>query len=113
MTQKRRGPAKAQATMVEINTSQANKEQIPADAWWAFIFPSQEAAPAPVPVGRYGYWSKEPIIEETAHGWIVNPVGGVHLKGEPMAVVSSKNAISVYVAQMKHASANPEPEITT
>jgi hypothetical protein len=80
---------------------------IPDDAWWVFVMPTSEGAPAPIPGGRYGWWAKKPAVAEDTYGWTIRSSDAEHLGDEPSVFIDRVAAISVYVAQMRH-TRNPE-----
>lgn len=110
MAQKRRPAAKPVAKVVELDSARKaqDMEDIPDDAWWVFVLPSQEAAPVAIPTGRYGYWKERPIVEEMESGYSIFPKGS-ESGGEPIMKIPYQNATTVWVAQMKHAR-NPTVE---
>lgn len=88
-----------------VNTDDDN---IPDDAWWVFVFPTSEGAPAPIPGGRYGYWLKKPKVVEAEDGWTVTSSGTVsEVEAEPSVHIDRVSTVTVYVAQMKH-TRNPQ-----
>lgn len=92
----------------EPATDKADDNGIPSDAWWVFVMPSSEGAPAPIPGGRYGYWALKPKVEQDEFGWTITPVNSDYTVKEPTLFIERHLTITVYVAQMKH-TINPTP----